>query len=128
MLSCDAHSIFHTFLIFPMFQASGLKAVTLQEAKVLLKDDDDLIIAVYDYWLNKRLRLAHALIPQVRAVMLALHCHCRLQALLCYEWLWWIWWWFSCVVWLICGLEALWLFPLVFCCIFQIVEIFKLIF
>ncbi|KAK8750306.1 hypothetical protein OTU49_014770 [Cherax quadricarinatus] len=47
-------------------KASGLKAVTLQEAKVLLKDDDDLIIAVYDYWLNKRLRLAHALIPQVR--------------------------------------------------------------
>ncbi|KAK8750305.1 hypothetical protein OTU49_014770 [Cherax quadricarinatus] len=47
-------------------KASGLKAVTLQEAKVLLKDDDDLIIAVYDYWLNKRLRLAHALIPQVK--------------------------------------------------------------
>ncbi|XP_068220292.1 enhancer of polycomb homolog 1 isoform X1 [Palaemon carinicauda] len=45
-------------------KASGLKAVTLHEAKVLLKDDDDLIIAVYDYWLNKRLRLAHALIPQ----------------------------------------------------------------
>nr|XP_027228711.1 enhancer of polycomb homolog 1-like isoform X1 [Penaeus vannamei]XP_027228713.1 enhancer of polycomb homolog 1-like [Penaeus vannamei] len=47
-------------------KASGLKAVTLQEAKVLLKDDDDLIIAVYDYWLNKRLRLAHPLIPQVK--------------------------------------------------------------
>lgn len=47
-------------------KASGLKAVTLQEAKVLLKDDDDLIIAVYDYWLNKRLRLTHALIPQVK--------------------------------------------------------------
>lgn len=29
----------------------------LQEAKALLKEDDDLIIAVYDYWLNKRLRL-----------------------------------------------------------------------
>lgn len=46
-------------------KSSGLKAVTLQEAKVLLKDDDDLITAVYDYWLNKRLRLQHALIPQV---------------------------------------------------------------
>ena len=31
--------------------------VTLPEAKLLLKEDDDLIIAVYDYWLNKRLRL-----------------------------------------------------------------------
>jgi len=31
--------------------------VTLNEAKALLKVDDDLIIAVYDYWLNKRLRL-----------------------------------------------------------------------
>lgn len=51
-------------------QASGLKAVTLQEAKVLLKDDDDLIIAVYDYWLNKRLRLAHALIPQVSCIII----------------------------------------------------------
>lgn len=51
-------------------KASGLKAVTLNEAKVLLKDDDDLIIAVYDYWLNKRLRLAHALIPQQNSLML----------------------------------------------------------
>lgn len=34
-----------------------LKVMTLQEAKALLKEDDDLIIAVYDYWLNKRLRL-----------------------------------------------------------------------
>lgn len=34
-----------------------LQVVTLQEAKLLLKEDDDLIIAVYDYWLNKRLRL-----------------------------------------------------------------------
>ena len=49
-------------------KSSGLKAVTLQEAKVLLKDDDDLITAVYDYWLNKRLRLQHALIPQVTIV------------------------------------------------------------
>lgn len=34
-----------------------LQVVTLQEAKLLLKEDDDLIITVYDYWLNKRLRL-----------------------------------------------------------------------
>lgn len=32
------------------------QVVTLKEAKLLLKEDDDLIIAVYDYWLNKRLR------------------------------------------------------------------------
>ena len=36
---------------------SVLQVVTLQEAKLLLKEDDDLIIAAYDYWLNKRLRL-----------------------------------------------------------------------
>lgn len=30
--------------------------VTLQEAKALIKEDDDLIIAVYDYWLTKRLK------------------------------------------------------------------------
>ena len=34
----------------------SFKVVTLKEAKLLLKEDDDLIIAVYDYWLNKRLK------------------------------------------------------------------------
>ncbi|XP_013399697.1 enhancer of polycomb homolog 1-like [Lingula anatina] len=47
-------------------KGSGQQVVTLQEAKLLLKEDDDLIIAVYDYWLNKRLKTAHALIPQVK--------------------------------------------------------------
>ncbi|XP_071157350.1 enhancer of polycomb homolog 1-like isoform X1 [Mytilus galloprovincialis] len=47
-------------------KGSGQQVVTLQEAKLLLKEDDDLIIAVYDYWLNKRLRLAHPLILQVK--------------------------------------------------------------
>jgi hypothetical protein len=37
-------------------KGSGQTVVTLQEAKSLLKEDDDLIIAVYDYWLNKRLK------------------------------------------------------------------------
>ncbi|KAL3181687.1 hypothetical protein MRX96_000038 [Rhipicephalus microplus] len=37
-------------------KGSGQQVVTLHEAKTLLKEDDDLIIAVYDYWLNKRLR------------------------------------------------------------------------
>lgn len=47
-------------------KGSGQQVVTLQEAKLLLKEDDDLIIAVYDYWLNKRLRLEHPLILQVK--------------------------------------------------------------
>ncbi|XP_077993273.1 enhancer of polycomb homolog 1-like isoform X1 [Glandiceps talaboti] len=47
-------------------KGSGQQVVTLQEAKLLLKEDDDLIIAVYDYWLNKRLKVGHALIPQVK--------------------------------------------------------------
>ncbi|XP_076354805.1 enhancer of polycomb homolog 1-like [Tachypleus tridentatus] len=47
-------------------KSSGQQVVTLKEAKLLLKEDDDLIIAVYDYWLNKRLRMQHPLIPQVK--------------------------------------------------------------
>ncbi|KAH0546803.1 hypothetical protein KQX54_015312 [Cotesia glomerata] len=35
---------------------SAQKTVSLQEAKALLKEDDDLIIAVFDYWLDKRLK------------------------------------------------------------------------
>lgn len=48
-------------------KGSGQQVVTLGEAKCLLKEDDDLIIAVYDYWLNKRLRLEMPLIPQVKS-------------------------------------------------------------
>ncbi|KAL8608996.1 hypothetical protein ACOMHN_059927 [Nucella lapillus] len=48
-------------------KGSGQQVVTLPEAKLLLKEDDDLIIAVYDYWLNKRLRLEMPLIPQVKS-------------------------------------------------------------
>ncbi|XP_018333423.1 uncharacterized protein LOC108742649 isoform X2 [Agrilus planipennis] len=47
-------------------KSSGQTVVTLNEAKALLKEDDDLIIAVYDYWLNKRLKTQHTLIPQVK--------------------------------------------------------------
>ncbi|KAI4490907.1 hypothetical protein M0802_010581 [Mischocyttarus mexicanus] len=39
-------------------KSSGQTVVTLNEAKALLKEDDDLIIAVFDYWLNKRLNTA----------------------------------------------------------------------
>ena len=38
-------------------KSSGQTVVTLNEAKSLLKQDDDFIIAVYDYWLNKRLKM-----------------------------------------------------------------------
>ncbi|XP_070183396.1 enhancer of polycomb homolog 1-like [Littorina saxatilis] len=48
-------------------KGSGQQVVTLPEAKLLLKEDDDLIIAVYDYWLNKRLRLEMPLIQQVKS-------------------------------------------------------------
>lgn len=36
-------------------KSSGQTVVTLNEAKALLKEDDDVSIAVFDYWLNKRL-------------------------------------------------------------------------
>ncbi|XP_012220867.1 enhancer of polycomb homolog 1 [Linepithema humile] len=45
---------------------SGQNAVTLNEAKALLKEDDDLIIAVFDYWLNKRLKTQHPLVLSVK--------------------------------------------------------------
>lgn len=47
-------------------KASGQTVVSLSDAKALLKVDDELIIAVYDYWLNKRLKEQRALIPQVK--------------------------------------------------------------
>ncbi|XP_046481663.1 enhancer of polycomb homolog 1 isoform X1 [Neodiprion pinetum] len=47
-------------------KSSGQTVVTLNEAKALLKEDDDLIIAVFDYWLNKRLKTQHPLLLTVR--------------------------------------------------------------
>ena len=40
-------------------KSSGQTVITLAEAKSLLKLDDDFIVAVYDYWLNKRLKMVH---------------------------------------------------------------------
>lgn len=37
-------------------KSSGQTVVLLNEAKALLKQDDEVSIAVYDYWLNKRLK------------------------------------------------------------------------
>ena len=45
---------------------SGQTIVTIKEAKMLLKEDDDLILAVFDYWLNKRLETQQCLIPSVK--------------------------------------------------------------
>uniref|UniRef100_A0A1B6CUK2 Enhancer of polycomb-like protein n=1 Tax=Clastoptera arizonana TaxID=38151 RepID=A0A1B6CUK2_9HEMI len=46
---------------------SGHSVVTQSEAKLLLnKEDDDVILAVYDYWLNKRLKQQTPLIPFVK--------------------------------------------------------------
>lgn len=47
-------------------KSSGQHVITLNEAKLLLKEDEDLIIAIYDYWLNKRLNTQHALLHQVK--------------------------------------------------------------
>ena len=48
-------------------KSSGQHAITLNEAKILLKEDDELITAVYDYWLNKRLKTTQPLIPVVKS-------------------------------------------------------------
>ncbi|XP_023938112.2 uncharacterized protein LOC112045944 isoform X2 [Bicyclus anynana] len=47
-------------------KSSGQTVVTLNEAKLLLERHDDLVIAVYDYWLNKRLNTQHPLILSVK--------------------------------------------------------------
>uniref|UniRef100_A0A1A9UQ24 Enhancer of polycomb-like protein n=1 Tax=Glossina austeni TaxID=7395 RepID=A0A1A9UQ24_GLOAU len=47
-------------------KSSGQTVVTLNEAKALLKQDDEVSIAVYDYWLNKRLKMKNPLILTVK--------------------------------------------------------------
>ncbi|XP_046975109.1 uncharacterized protein LOC124541261 isoform X2 [Vanessa cardui] len=47
-------------------RSSGQTVVTLNEAKLLLERHDDLVIAVYDYWLNKRLTTQHPLVLSVK--------------------------------------------------------------
>ncbi|XP_074598088.1 enhancer of Polycomb isoform X2 [Brevipalpus obovatus] len=47
-------------------KCSGQHVVTINEAKLLLKEKEDLIITVYDYWLNKRLRTQQSLTPTVK--------------------------------------------------------------
>ncbi|XP_030762141.1 enhancer of polycomb homolog 1 [Sitophilus oryzae] len=47
-------------------KSSGQTVVKLTEAQALLKEDRELTIAVFDYWLNKRLKMQHPLILSVR--------------------------------------------------------------
>jgi len=47
-------------------KSCGNQLVSLQEAKLLLKEDDDLIQKVYEYWLSKRKRHNGPLLYQVR--------------------------------------------------------------
>lgn len=44
---------------------SGQTGVTLNEAKALLKEDDYLIIAVFEYWLNKRLKTVNNIFKSI---------------------------------------------------------------
>lgn len=45
---------------------SNFSVITLPESKSLLKESDAVVTAVYDYWLSKRLRLQHSLLPAVK--------------------------------------------------------------
>lgn len=42
-------------------KSSGQTVVTLNEAKSLLNQDDETSISVYDYWLNKRLKMVSSM-------------------------------------------------------------------
>ena len=60
---------FSTFedMIDRLEKSSGQQIITAKEAKMLLKEDDDLILAVYDYWVEKRLRIKQPLLPLVKS-------------------------------------------------------------
>lgn len=48
-------------------KSSGTQVVELKDAKKLIKNENDIVVsAVYDYWLNKRLKEQHPLIPLVK--------------------------------------------------------------
>lgn len=46
--------------------SSGQKVIDLSDAKLLLQEDEGVIISVYDYWLNKKLNVGKSLIPTVK--------------------------------------------------------------
>ncbi|XP_040578733.1 enhancer of polycomb homolog 1 [Lepeophtheirus salmonis] len=49
---------------------SGVQIVSSRDAKLLLSQDDDLIYSVYDYWVDKRLRLKIPLMPAIKSAEL----------------------------------------------------------
>jgi enhancer of polycomb-like protein len=53
-------------IIEALEKSSGSQVVDLNEAKKLVKEDEIIISAVYDYWLGKRLKVQHPLIPTVK--------------------------------------------------------------
>lgn len=63
-------------------KGSGQTVVTLQEAKSLLKEDDDLIIAVYDYWLNKRLKTVSFFL-EIKFLKEYYTCKCKKGNIIC---------------------------------------------
>ncbi|VEL06791.1 unnamed protein product [Protopolystoma xenopodis] len=53
-------------MIDKLERGCGQKVMNLEEAKCLLQDDPALVIAVYDYWLNKRVQSRQPLLLSVR--------------------------------------------------------------
>lgn len=46
---------------------SGLqKVIDLSEARPLLRDEEKVVISVYDYWLNKKLKVGKSLLPTIK--------------------------------------------------------------
>ena len=62
----DVSSVTFEDMLDRLEKNSGHNVVSAKEAKLLLKEDDELILAVYDYWVDKRLRLKQPLIPMVK--------------------------------------------------------------
>lgn len=54
-------------ILLMRFWFEGHSVVSDKEAKLLLKGNDELILSVYDYWIDKRLRLKQSLIPIVKS-------------------------------------------------------------
>ncbi|OCT75547.1 hypothetical protein XELAEV_18030728mg [Xenopus laevis] len=63
----DISSLQFEEMIDRLEKGSGQQPVNLQEAKLLLKEDDELITEVYDYWIKKRKNCrGSSLIPTVK--------------------------------------------------------------
>lgn len=51
-------------------KGSGNTVLSEREAQGLLRDDENLVLAVYDYWLAKRLRLVSCFVSLFHASIL----------------------------------------------------------